>query len=362
MFDGRNREKLKKCVQQLKKTESALVQCENEMRESREQFSVILQNLPVLICSYLPSGEIIFVNKAYCDYFNKTVDELTESLFLSLIPEADCEKVMRNISSLTPRSPTQTHEHRAFAPDGRIRWHQWTNRALFDDQGRAIRFESTGQDITRRKQAEAALKKSEKRLIEAQKLAKTGHYVLDIKAGRWESSPELNKIFGIDEDFKKNIESWIQLVHPDDRKDVQDYFRDEALTHLNKFDKRYRIVDANTGQEKWVHGIGEFTYDDNNTPVEMLGTIQDITSRVNREKERDKLIKDLRDALEKVKVLSGLIPICSNCKKIRDDQGYWNNIETYIQNHSDALFSHSICSECADALYGREAWYFKGEE
>ncbi len=58
-----------------------------------------------------------------------------------------------------------------------------------------------------------------------------------------------------------------------------------------------------------------------------------------------------------VKVMSGLLPICSSCKKIRDDEGYWNRLETYIETHSDAYFSHGLCQECEKKLYGKEEWY-----
>jgi C4-dicarboxylate-specific signal transduction histidine kinase len=60
---------------------------------------------------------------------------------------------------------------------------------------------------------------------------------------------------------------------------------------------------------------------------------------------------ELREALSKVKILSGLLPICSSCKKIRDDQGYWNQMELYIHEHSEAEFTHSICPECAKKLF-----------
>jgi len=63
------------------------------------------------------------------------------------------------------------------------------------------------------------------------------------------------------------------------------------------------------------------------------------------------LIYELRQALEKVKQLGGLLPICSHCKKIRDDKGYWNQVESYIRDHSDAKFSHGICPECAEKYY-----------
>jgi len=70
-----------------------------------------------------------------------------------------------------------------------------------------------------------------------------------------------------------------------------------------------------------------------------------------REKERESLISELTDALSEVKKLSGLFPICASCKKIRDDKGYWNQIESYIRDRSEADFTHGICPECAKKLY-----------
>ncbi len=67
--------------------------------------------------------------------------------------------------------------------------------------------------------------------------------------------------------------------------------------------------------------------------------------------ERDRLISELQAALEQVKRLSGLLPICAHCKRIRDDRGYWSQIEAYIRDHSEAEFSHSLCPECAAKLY-----------
>jgi len=69
------------------------------------------------------------------------------------------------------------------------------------------------------------------------------------------------------------------------------------------------------------------------------------------EKKIDERTKELQKALSEVKSLSGLLPICAHCKKIRDDQGYWNSIEEYIYEHSEAEFSHSICQECAKKHY-----------
>jgi len=91
----------------------------------------------------------------------------------------------------------------------------------------------------------------------------------------------------------------------------------------------------------------------------ILNVVRDITNRKRNEEKREKLITELKDALEKIKKLQGLLPICSNCKKIRDDKGYWNQLESYIEKYSNASFSHGICPECSDKLYGCENWYIK---
>jgi hypothetical protein len=74
------------------------------------------------------------------------------------------------------------------------------------------------------------------------------------------------------------------------------------------------------------------------------------------EEEREKMVLELQGALAKVKTLSGLLPICASCKKIRNDKGYWKQIEGYIMEHSDTTFSHGICPDCAQKLYPE---YFK---
>ncbi len=78
---------------------------------------------------------------------------------------------------------------------------------------------------------------------------------------------------------------------------------------------------------------------------------QDITQRKEHEQERERLLAELQQALAEVKTLSGLLPICAHCKRIRDDQGYWERIESYLSQRSGAIFTHAICPDCARRLY-----------
>jgi CheY-like chemotaxis protein len=117
---------------------------------------------------------------------------------------------------------------------------------------------------------------------------------------------------------------------------------DNAL-YVAKVNKERKLMEKKLG--KYRDNLEEMV---EQRTVELL---QEITEHKRTEKERKKLIKKLQVAVENIKTLSGLLPICCNCKKIRDDKGYWNQIESYLQEHSEAKFSHSICQECAKKYY-----------
>jgi hypothetical protein len=92
--------------------------------------------------------------------------------------------------------------------------------------------------------------------------------------------------------------------------------------------------------------------------VGVVGIGRDITEQKNSAQEREKLITELQEAMARIKTLHGLIPICASCKKIRDDHGYWHQVEAYVAEHSDAQFSHGLCPDCFEHLYPD---YFKAD-
>ena len=151
-------DELEKRIRKLENVEYKYKIAKKALWETEGRYRAVVEDMPELICSYLPGGEITFVNKAYCDCFGKTFEALVGTNFLSLIPESEQKAVMDNISALKVESPTQSHEHKVIAPNGSIHWQSWTNRALFDDQGKAVEYQSIGMDITARKQVEEALR------------------------------------------------------------------------------------------------------------------------------------------------------------------------------------------------------------
>jgi len=146
----------------------------NELRKSEARYRSIAEDTPILICRFLPEGEITYVNSMYCEYFEKTPEELVGSSFLQLIPESDRESVMAGLTALTPEMLTQSHEHRVIKSGGEIGWQRWTSRALFDDQGRLYTYQSIGEDISDRKRLESEKAKIEAQYRQAQKVESIG--------------------------------------------------------------------------------------------------------------------------------------------------------------------------------------------
>jgi len=120
--------------------------------------------------------------------------------------------------------------------------------------------------------------------------------------------------------------------------------REPTIVEHRHFDAAGRLADVE------VHAFPVF--DAEGEVAQMIEFCIDITRRKVAERTREETIGALERALADVKTLSGLLPICASCKKIRDDRGEWNPIETYIHERSDADFSHSICPECQKKLYG----------
>lgn len=144
-------------------------------------------------------------------------------------------------------------------------------------------------------------------------------------------------------------QNWWHMLYDDQQGNPVENIVD---SFLNGDVKEYEMVLIHKdGQPRTVVWDSVNRYDENNNLVEIVGFGNDITIRKQEEREREKLINELQDALARIKTLSGLLPICSSCKKIRDDTGYWNQIEAYISIHSDAEFTHGICPECAKKLY-----------
>jgi len=202
-------------------------------------------------------------------------------------------------------------------------------------------------------QEKAALRKSENLFRKVFDILPVGLWIADENGKVLKGNPEGAKIWGpaplVDQPdyglFKARRLPSGEEVAPEDW----------ALAHtvnngVTVVDELLEI-DAFDGQKKTILNFTAPVLDDNGHIEAAIVVNRDVTELKRAEAAKEKLIHELQDALAKVKKLSGMLPICASCKKIRDDQGYWTQIEAYIRDHSEADFSHSICPECAKKLY-----------
>ena len=241
-------------------------------------------------------------------------------------------------------------EHIHYGEDNIPRFFRINAYPVFDKNGDVSQVIESSIDITDQKKIEKNLRDSEKKFRAVAQSAKDAIVSADNEStiAFWNQSAE--EMFGYSE--AEMIGKPITLLMPERFKDAHlenmrqhvagngspFIHRTLELVGLKKDGKEFPIE---LSIAAWT--VGEESF--------YTGIIRDISERKQIEKERENLISDLQKALAKVKTLSGLLPICSSCKKIRDDKGYWNQIETYIHEHSGADFSHGICPECAQQLY-----------
>jgi PAS domain S-box-containing protein len=135
-----------------------------------------------------------------------------------------------------------------------------------------------------------------------------------------------------------------EIIHPGWRRKFDRGFR-KFLRGKTTQDHVFPIFHT-SGETRWLHLRTNLLRNSDGVVLAVEGIVSDITERKQQEEERKRLIRQLRKALAEVKTLSGLLPICSHCKKVRDDQGYWQQIDAFITEHSDLFFSHGLCPEC----------------
>lgn len=153
-----------------------------------------------------------------------------------------------------------------------------------------------------------------------------------------------------EQEFIAGQPTWEQVIHPEDLHTIAESARRIGVIPNYSTEREYRIL-RKDGEIRWIHEFIQTICDLHGQPAGVQGALYDITARKQAEEERERLIAELQTTLAQVRTLRGLLPICSSCKKIRDDRGYWTQVEVYVRDHSEAEFSHSVCPECTQKLY-----------
>lgn len=274
----------------------------NNLKEIKDHFELLFNlNPDSVTITRLRDGLIIDFNKGSTDLLGYSRDEVIGETTLVERLWVDPNQRQEFRERLVKDGYCNNFESSFRCKDGSILIGM-VSSVLFNYNGEPHLLSVT-RDITARKNAETALRESEHMLKESQKIAGFGSYKLNFNNRIWKSSKVLDAIFGIDAAYTRSISSWINIIHPDFRKELNDYLQFNVIQNKQKFDKEYKIIRQSDQEERWVHGMGELVFNSHNKLKYMVGTVQDITDRKKAEliiQQQNKVLTDLNNTQNKL--------------------------------------------------------------
>ncbi len=329
---------------------------EDAMVERENFLNSLLHAMPIPVFYKNRAGIYEGFNDAYEVFFGKSRDQLIGKSVFDISPKELAEIYYAKDTELFDSEGIQHYESKVKKTTGEIRDVVFDKSVYTDAKGKVIGLIGTVLDITERKRIEEALKQSEERFREMAELLPGAIVETDADLRITYVNRQGLKLFNYNEEDISAGLNGFDLIHPDDKEKALKRFADQ-LAEKTITATDYRVIKKNN-ESCWVFFNASPIYKTDQI-IGFRMVLNDITELKQIEKEREKLIDELQSALAEIKTLKGIVPICSNCKKIRDDSGYWDILESYIQKHSDASFSHGICPDCSDELYGKEDWYIE---
>ena len=313
---------------------------EKALRDSESLCRGIIDNLLAIMLIIDPdSGNIVYANSVASAFYGWSHEQLI-SMNIGDINTLTRDELKEQLKAarLTNRTYFQFKHRRA---DGTTRDVEVYSGPI-EFSGRTL-LHSIIHDIVDRKKAEGALIKSEEKFSKLFKATPTVISVSTLSDGRLiDVNKEYEKVFKYQREeilgrTSYELGIWVDIK---DREHIVRMIQEEGRVR----DQELKLQ----SKDRVIHTFRYFA-----EPIELdntsclLSAFVDITGQKQAEQERDKLIENLQKALAEIKTLRGILPICSYCKRIRDDKGAWTQLEAYISQHTEADFSHGYCPECA---------------
>jgi PAS domain S-box-containing protein len=330
---------------------------EQALRESRRKYKAIFDQSPIAIEFFDSGGELIDINQACLDIFGVLNPEELRGFRLFEDPNIS-EPVKALLRAGKPaRYESEfnfdaVHERKLYATPKQGLMSLDLQLMPLMENNSILGYVAQVQDITVCKHAERSLHETVERLQLILEGTKDGAWDWDLTTGavvfdeRWASMLG----YRIDE-IGKHVSAWEVRIHPEDKAEAMRILNDHLEGRIPYYESEHRMM-TKEGTWKWILDRGKVVQRDaDGKPLRAAGTHSDIAKRKEQEAERERLLLELKEAAAKIKTLSGLLPICAGCKKIRDDHGSWNPVEIYVQRHSEAQFTHGLCPECVDKYF-----------
>ncbi|MBK7212827.1 MAG: PAS domain S-box protein [Bacteroidales bacterium] len=252
------------------------------LMESQQQYKMLLENQGEGAGIVDLNEVFTFANPAAEQIFEVPEGTLVGRNLTDFVPHFELMKVETE-TDLRSKGNKSTYELQIHTFKGGLKNLLVTATPQYNMNGILLGTFGVFRDITEWKKAEELLKERQFWLTESQRVGRIGSFSLDLVKNEWSSSEVLNDILGLQANAVKNIQTWLDTIHPDQRREMELYFVEEIFENLNPFNKEYKIIRADNQKESWVWGKGELSLDDTGRPVKMIGTILDISERKNVE-------------------------------------------------------------------------------
>jgi PAS domain S-box-containing protein len=295
-------------------------------------------------------GTITYANDTFCAVSQYARDELIGRNHRMLSAHHHPPSFFQTLWTTIASGHVWRGEIKNRAKDGTSYWVSTTIVPLLGPEGTPEQYIAVRTDITDHKKMEAALADTNRELSLATAAAHIGIWEWDIAQNTLQWDDIMYQLYGITPDtFSGAYQAWESGLHPDDR-DAAVAALQGAVRGERDFRSEFRVVWPD-GSEHHIQADAAVLRDSDGQALRMIGTNWDITDRKRREAEQG---RHLQQALTDVQRLRKLLPVCAWCSRVRDDQGYWDEVKTYFTKRDDIEWSHSICPDCANTHFGRE--------
>jgi PAS domain S-box-containing protein len=296
-------------------------------------------------------GKYTFVNIALCKNYGASRDDLIGLNYKVYMDKQTAEKVYRVFNHVYKTGiPCKLLEWEITKKDGTKAAEESSVYLITNSKGDGVGFRGIVRDITERKEMQETLRQSEERYRTILDSIDYGYFEVDLTGSFVCFNDSLCQQLGYSKDELTGM-SYRDYMDKETIKKIYQVFNQVYATGEPLKVYNWTIIQKNG--TKRIHEVSvSLIRNAKGERIGFRGINRDVTERKILEEEREKSIQDLQEALAKVKMLSGFLPICAYCKKIRNDEGYWTQIEAYIHDHSEAEFSHGICPGCKEKLYG----------